>query len=222
MKPLFFALLFTLPLLILSCKSELEQPATASSSGSNTHRFDTCQCSISMGKENAKDYLKADIDGVPMCFEIMPQMNDTFPNMMIWGYITDSTGGRKYYDNLCMLRNAANSNWQLAIFLENTHALTKSYPYQLPRANPEVCEIGELQVNNTQHYSNCAWCTDNTYNYFASFFANGVSLTATSFDNNVFTGTFSGTAKTGSGNYITITNGSFSVHLIVFQSDIHL
>lgn len=222
MKRTIYTLLFMLSLVIISCKGQIDSPASVTIQSYYSNRFDTCNCSVPTGKEGAKDYIKADIDGTPMCFEVMPQMDDTFPNMMKWGYIIDTAGNSKYYDNLDMLRNATNSAWQLAIFLENTHALTKSYPYQLPRSNSEVCEIGELQLNNNEHYASCSWCADNTYNYFASFFAGGVTLTVTSFDNNVFTGTFSGIAKTGSGIAAAVTNGAFSVHLKVFQSDIHL
>lgn len=64
---------------------------------------------------------------------------------------------------------------------ENTHALTKTYPYELPRANPEFCEIGELQLNNLDNYVSCAWCPENSFNYFASFWGNGVKMTVNNF-----------------------------------------
>lgn len=181
--------------------------------------FDSCNCSAVKDKIGNSEYIKATINGIPVCFDQLPSLGDTFPNMLRSGFILRDTGNQ-YYDNVAMIRNAANSHWQAAMFFENTHALTKTYPYQLPRANPEVCEIGELQLNDLDHYVSCTWCPENNYNYDAPFFDNGVKMTVTSFDNNVFEGVFDGTVRTGSGKLATITNGQFRIKLVVYKEDI--
>ena len=170
--------------------------------------FVSCQCTISNETGADRGYIKAIIDGTPVCFDQLPAyMGDTFPNMLKYGLI-----GNLYYDNLYMIRNSPNGDWQAAIFLENTHALTKTYPYQLPRANPEVCEIGELQINNLQPNSNL--------NYAASFYGGGLNLTAMSFQNNVFEGDFGGRLVTRNGKNIFISDGHFRIKLKVFKSDL--
>jgi len=172
-------------------------------------------------KEAESYYIKADIDGVPVCFDVSPGLGDTFPNVLRYGYILRDTG-KQYYDNVSMIRNAKNSRWQAAMFFENTHALKKSYPYELPRANPEFCEIGELQLNSLGNYTSCVWCPENKFNYYAQFWSNGVKITVTGFTNNVFEGSFHGIAKTGSGKTVIITNGKFRMKLVVYKADIKL
>lgn len=181
--------------------------------------FDSCNCSALPGKGLDSQYIRAEINGVPVCFDADPQLGDTFPNMLKYGIILRDTGDQ-YYDNLYMIRNAANSNWQAAMFFENTHALTKTFPYNLPRVNSEVCEIGELQLNNLGHYVSCSWCPENKYNYYGSFVQSGVKMIATNFENNVFEGTFEGTVRTGSGRTAHISNGRFRIRLAVYKSDI--
>src|SRR5687768_7863904 len=107
-------------------------------------QFDTCQCSIDPKGE--EDYISAVIDGVPVCFDISPAgLPDTFANHLRHGFIGRDTGD-EYFDNVYMIRNSTDGKWQLGIFLENTHALKREYPYDLPRLNRYYCEIGEVQL----------------------------------------------------------------------------
>lgn len=216
---MYFIFFLFATVLILSCKKEATQEEPRIIEHLFVQEFDSCNCSSLSGKDIDSQYIKATINDVPMCFDVMPATNDTFPNMLKYGTIFRSTGSQ-YYDNLYMLRNARNSHWQAAIFLENSYALTKTYPYSLPRPNPEVCEIGEFQLNDLDNYVSCAWCPENKYNYYASFFSNGVSMVATSFNNNVFEGTFEGNIITGSGKTAHISNGKFRIRLTVYQEDI--
>lgn len=217
-----FAFLALLTLLVVSCKKEAVSVEPGPVNPQQiVKEFDSCNCSPIPGKGADSQYIRAEINGVPICFDLVPAVGDTFPNMLKYGVIMRDTGNQ-YYDNLYMIRNAANSHWQLALFFENTYALTKSYPYYLPRANSEVCEVGELQLNDLDHYVGCAWCPENKYNYFGHFSGYSVSMIVNSFENNVFTGTFQGVVSTGSGKTATITNGSFRIKLVVFQSDIDL
>jgi hypothetical protein len=52
-------------------------------------------------------------------------------------------------------------------------------------------------LNDLNNYVSCAWCPENKYNYYASFVSNGVKMIATSFNDNVFEGTFEGNIRTG-------------------------
>jgi hypothetical protein len=204
--------------LLFACKKDIS-PAAAVPVITSIPEFDSCDCKAGPGKPGEDEYIKATINGVPVCFDQKPAMDDTFPNVLRYGFILRDTG-KQYYDGVAMLREASNSHWQAAIFLENTHALTKTYPYDLPRANPEVCEIGEFQLNNLNHYVSCAWCPENTFNYWAPFFGSFLKMKVTSFNDNVFEGTFEGTANTGSGKSVHITNGQFRIKLILYNSDI--
>ena len=210
----FFGLLLTA--LMFACKKDTSPAAPIKTV---VPEFDSCDCAANSGKPGDSEYIKANINGVPVCFDQMPALGDTFPNVLRYGFILRDTGNQ-YYDNVAMLRNARNSRWQAAIFLENTHALTKTFPYDLPRANPEVCEIGELQLNDLNNYTSCVWCPENTYNYWGQFFESSLKMKVTSFNDNVFEGTFEGTANTGSGKLAHITNGRFRIRLILYNTDI--
>ncbi|HEY5391894.1 MAG TPA: hypothetical protein VIJ57_07260 [Hanamia sp.] len=215
MKTLY--LLYVIGFLLASCKKENIATETPMQQ-QRIKEFDTCNCAANV-KGGNEEYIKAIIDGVPVCFDQMPAITDTFANLLSHGYILRDTGNQ-YYDNVSMIRNAANSNWEFAIYLENTYALSKKYPYNLPRPNSEICEIGEMQINDMSHYISCTWCSENSYNYYAAIFAGGISMTVNSFDNNYFEGTFQGYARTGSGKGVSITNGVFRIRLIVIQSNI--
>ena len=218
MKSSWFLLTMFLLLTMFACKKE-NDPVNIQASQTIAKEFDTCRCSVLNVKGEESQYIKAEINGVPMCFDQSAAVGDTFPNMLKHGFIIRDTGNQ-YYDNLYMIRNAKNSRWQAAMFFENTYALTKKFPYELPRANSEVCEIGEFQLNNLDHYAPCAWCPENAFNYYGPFWGNSLKMTVLSFHDNVFEGVFSGRIRTGSGKTVIITNGRFKIKLVVFKSDI--
>jgi hypothetical protein len=171
-------------------------------------QFEKCDC-YSNSIEAEPEYIKANIDGVPMCFDVIGSYDSNFPNMFKYGTIIRGSE-KTYYDNTIFIRNAKNSPWQLAFFFENTHALTKTYPYNLPRPNPEVCEIGELQLNYNYKtlYSN-------------SFYGDRIKMTVNSFKNNYFEGSFSGyLISKSSSKVVEITNGVFRIKLILENKDI--
>lgn len=201
---------------MISCKEEHIINHTTEK-GEVVNEFAPCECSVFNEVEVDKDYIKAEINGSYLCFDIEPNFSSNFANMLKYGNTTNNT----YYDNLYMIRNTANGIWQIAIFLENTHALTKTYPYNLPRENPEFCEIGEIQLNKLGYYISCSYCPENKYNYIAPFFGSGMKLTATSFQNNVFKGVFSGIVKTGNGKSAVIKNGEFRIRLKLENTDIN-
>lgn len=184
-------------------------------------QFDTCACSTNTKITN--DYISAVIDGVPVCFDAFPAgLPDTFPNHMRYGYIGRDTGD-EYFDNVNMIRNSADSKWQLGIFLENTHALKRSFPYDLPRPDSYYCEIGQLQLISQEHFIHCFDCaSSNGYSYYSQFFRTYMKMTVTSFDNNIFEGIFSGTAYSSMAKPVTITNGKFRIKLDVYQQYIEL
>jgi hypothetical protein len=214
MKLLYFC--FIIGFLLASCKKE---SITDQNDPVQKKDFDTCNCTVQAKSSDNATYIKANIDGVPVCFDQMPPINDTLANILTHGYILRDTGNQ-YYDNVSMIRMARNTNWMFAIYLENTYALSKTYPYKLPRLNPEICEIGEMQINNLGHYVSCTVCSANTWNYYAPIYAGGISMTVNSFDNDYFEGTFQGYMQTGSGKEVHISNGVFKIKLIVTETNI--
>ena len=70
------------------------------------------------------------------------------------------------------------------------------------------------------NYVSCAWCPENKFNYLAPFATNGMMMTALSFNNGFFEGTFDGNARTGDGKIIKVTNGKFRIKLAVYRIDI--
>lgn len=203
---LIFSLFCALFIIICCKKSDKEQSSLAIQTKVET-RFQKCDCALN-SIEYEPEYIKAELNGIAMCFDVAPNFDSNFANMFKYGTLY-RYNEVIYYDNTHLIRNAKNSPWQLAIFLENTHALTKTYPYNLPRANPEVCEIGEFQIN---------------YNYGTQFsnpfFGNGMKLTVTSFNNHFFEGTFSGVASSKTGEAIKVTNGKFRIKLALEKRDI--
>jgi hypothetical protein len=202
-------------LIIISCnkKSLSDEDSLQAKS-----EFDPCPCAAST-KNDVDEYIKAELNGVSICFDQNAYLGDTFPNMLQYGYILRDTG-RQYYDNLYMIRNAANSSWQFALYFENTHALTKVYPYQLPRDNPEYCEIGSIQINDLTNYIGCSWCPENKFNYYGMFVPHELNLVVEKFQDDIFEGRFEGIARTGSGKRVTIKNGRFRIKLKVYQRDL--
>lgn len=216
MKRLLIALTFIIGAFAACKKEEAATPASTA-----RKLFQPCECQPSGGKEEDAEYIKAELDGVSICFDVKPNLGDTFPNMLKYGYILRDAGDQ-YYDNLHMIRDDRHSEWQAAMFFENTHAFTKTYPYNLPRPDPEVCEIGGLQINNRYAPRRCYECPENDAHFSAQFFGNGVRMTVTSFTGNVFEGVFSGTVRNGTGRSVAVTNDKFRIKLVVYRSDIRL
>ena len=215
-------ILITLLLVVFSsCKKNSESLETSRPEDPYKGEFITCNCSEGTSKNEIAEYLKAEINGISVCADIKPNIQGDFANMLTYGTIIRNTG-KTYYDNLAMIRNTKDGKFMMAIFLENTHAFTKQYPYELPRANPEVCEIGELQLMNYRQITNnmCNFCSDNKWHYYASFFENGLKLYVDKFENDIFEGHFSGVIRTGSGRTATVKNGSFRIKLTIVQKDI--
>lgn len=191
-------LFFALTTLFFACRKTEDAPLT-----DGLNRFEACACSDTSSKGIEADYLSAVIDGIPICFDVPPPgMIDTFPNFLKHGYIKRDTGDQ-YFDNLYMIRSSHDGKWQLGIFLENTHALERDYPYTLPRPNKYICEIGEFQLLNLEHFN---------YDLYGPIYDNAMKLTVTSFRNNIFEGSFSGTLNT-----FKVTNGKFRIRLIVLE-----
>lgn len=184
--------------------------------------FLPCNCGTGDAESSIGDFLKAEINGIPMCADLPGNFSEpSFGNMLIHGSII-RPDGKQYYDNLYMIRYTRDRKFMFGIFLENTHALTKQYPYELPRINPEVCEIGEFQLENQHHLTNdmCAFCPTNTWHYLGQFYDMGLKLTVENYENKIFSGKFSGTIRTGSGRLAKVTNGQFRIHLTEIERDV--
>jgi hypothetical protein len=184
--------------------------------------FTTCNCSeAEPGKMMPDEYLKGNINGVAICADIKGGFQDSFDNMFTYGTIKRSTGDT-YYDNLYMIRYTKDGKFMMAIFMENTHLLTKQFPYQLPRTNPEFCEIGEFQLRNQLKITPnmCSFCPENKWHYSGSFAQSQLKFTAEKFDNGFFEGRFEGSIYTGSGKYAAVKDGKFRIKLTMIQRDI--
>ena len=183
--------------------------------------FLPCNCQQEIKENVVSEYIKAEINGISVCADMKGNFGGPYDNILSHGNIIRSTGST-YYDNLAMIRYTQDSKFMMAIFLENSHALTKIYPYELPRPNPEVCEIGELQIQNQQKTTAnmCSWCTTNDWHYYGSFFGNAVKLIVDKYENGFFEGHFSGNTRTGSGRIAIIKNGSFRIKLTERKADI--
>ena len=181
--------------------------------------FKSCDCETNEKEASSSEYIKADIENIPVCFDVRPNMNDTFPNMLTYGALLRRGG--EYHDNLHMIRNLKNGPWQAAIFLENSYALINSYPYTIPGPDPATTAMGELQINNLNNYVSCFACPENKYNFLGRMSEYGVKMKVTSFKDNFFEGTFEGTVHNGNGQKINIKNGQFRIKLVVYKADIN-
>lgn len=183
--------------------------------------FNTCDCTIPAGKTAPEEYIKAIVNGVQLCADVKRGFTDDFDNKLNYGVIKRATGDT-YYDNVAMIRYTKDGRFMLAIFMENTHLLTKQFPYLLPRPNPEVCEIGELQIQNEQKVTPnmCQFCPDNYWHYMGSFSYGQLKYTADKFENGYLEGHFEGVIRTGSGKYANVTEGKFRIRLTVHNSDV--
>ena len=121
-----------------------------------------------------------------------------------------------------MIRYTKDGKSMMGIFMENTHLLTKQFPYQLPRPDPEFCEIGELQLQNQVKITPnmCFFCPENNWHYHGSFFGSQLKFTADKFDGAFFEGRFEGSIYTGSGRYATVKDGKFRIRIAMIQKDI--
>jgi hypothetical protein len=175
--------------------------------------FTTCNCSIPQGKTAPEEYIKANIDGVQLCADVKGNHQEPFCNMLNYGLIKTSTGDT-YYDNLYMIRYSKDGRFLFGIFMENTHLLTKQFPYELPRNNPEICEIGNLELGNLQQVTTYNWY------YYGPFVTNKLKFIGDKFENGFFEGRFEGVIYTESGRRATVKDGKFRIRLTVTQRDI--
>lgn len=206
MKKIYFVTIAICALLI-SCKEESVEPEMVVCPLESI--FPACECDVdTLGAQS--EYIKAEIDGVPMCFDVVPNFQNDFGNMFLYGNIIKNNES-VYYDNTHLIRNTKNSLWQIAFYLENTHALTKTYPYQLPRQNPEVCEIGELQLNG------------GGISFSNPFALNKMQLQVNGFKDGYFEGVFSGIARAADGlNSVQIREGKFRIKLTQINRDLNV
>lgn len=179
-----------------------------------------CNCAESSGKAGISEFIKAEFNGVPICADLKIGL-DTFSNMLVYGKMIKNND-TLYYDNLYMLRYTRDKKFMLALFMENSHLLTKIFPYQLPRVNSEISEKGEFQLQNqeklTQHM--CYFCTWNDWHYWGLFWENNLHFIADKYENGIFYGRFEGKINTGSGRSIIVKNGSFQIKLIAFEKNV--
>jgi len=205
-------------LIIVGCEKK-DAVETAGSVTVAETKFEPCDCQTNEEGGSSSEYIKADIENNSVCFDVRPNFNDTFPNMLTYGALLRRGG--EYHDNLHMIRNSKNSALQAAIFLENSRALTNSYPYTIPGSNPENTAMGELQLNNLDNYVSCFTCPENKFNFLGKMSTTGVKMTVYSFKDNFFEGTFEGIAINGIGQRINIKNGQFRIRLTVYKADIN-
>jgi len=203
---------------LISCKKDRARENAAPSD------FTTCNCSLKNdegGAAGAGEYLKANIIGVQVCADIKGNFGNSFDNMFMYGLIKRPSGDT-YYDNVHMIRYTSDGKYMMAIFMENTHLLTKKFPYELPRSNPEFCEIGSFQLENQQKITPnmCSTCPDNYWHYYGSFFPTQLRFTADKFENGFFEGRFEGTISTGSGKNAMVRDGRFRIRLAMINSDV--
>lgn len=212
---MFFTFLFT------ACKKESDPGNVPEQNNLYKNEFATCNCSENKNNETNAEYLKALINGVTVCADLKGNFVESFDNMLTYGILKRSTGDT-YYDNLYMIRYTKDGKFMIGIFMENTHLLTKRFPYELPRANPEVCEIGELQLINQEQITNnmCLFCSWSNWHYYGQFFGSQLKFTADKFENGFFEGRFEGTMTTGSGRIASIKNGQFRIKLTLIQKEI--
>ncbi len=182
-----------------------------------------CDCAEPLGKVGGvREFIKAEFNGVPICADLKGTQ-DTFPNMLKHGKLIKNND-TLYYDNLYMIRYTRDSKFMLALFMENSHLLTKTFPYQLPRANAEISEKGEFQLQNQERLTQnmCQFCTWNDWHYWGLFWENNLHFIADKYENGIFYGRFEGQINTGSGRSIIVKNGSFQIRLIAFERNLVL
>lgn len=186
--------------------------------------FIPCDCQPLGTKEEAsREYIKFVINNVPICADLKVNYTEFYDNRLLYGNLINGSNVT-YYDNLNMIRYTGDWRFSVAIHLTNTHALTKTYPYELPRPNSEYCEIGELQIGNKQKLTPdmCNWCSTNDWHYYAPFYYTGLKLVVDKYENGYFEGHFSGITKTGSGRAGIIKDGSFRIKLTEIKRDVIL
>jgi hypothetical protein len=186
------------------------------------NEFTACNCQpLSTKDEASREYIKFIINDVPICFDLKGNFTESFDNMLTYGRVIrgDSVS---YYDNLYMIRYSGDGKFSAGIFMQNTHALTKKYPYELPRSNSEYCEIADLQITNLQKITShmCYQCSNSDWHYYAPFFGSALKLIVDKYENGYFEGHFSGLTKTGSGRPGIIKDGSFRIKLTEIKRDV--
>ncbi|GAB5525057.1 MAG: hypothetical protein Roseis2KO_29290 [Roseivirga sp.] len=103
--------------------------------------------------------------------------------------------------NLMMLREG--EEYEAYIFVQSSQLNTSSFPKTISGDLPSV----ELQLINTVDIQNPQFGANDDVNYVGSSHLNQMSITMTSFDDNVLSATFSGTIETKTGKSIDVENG---------------
>ena len=154
-------------------------------------------------------FIQGTFNGKKICMSPNPGPLDTFFNAY---YLNDKIE----LDQLNLIRSNSEGSAEMQIYLGMSKMQTRPIPYILPHENLMKCEFTQFQFYDKWHRHGTENDQYDDYTYQAST-NTGMTLTVTSFTDNVIEGTFSGSLTTNTGKKMTVSNGSFKIKIFIIK-----
>lgn len=159
--------------------------------------------------DSSKYYISGEFDNYPI------YCSSTFENY----YPDNATVLNAYYfnniglDNIHVVRQDHLQNIFIALYFSNTKMYNRTFPYNLPHPNLDLCESVQMELINRKKLGTTAQNAPNDDFSFQAHSNTGLKVTVNSLKDDIIEGVFSGNLKTNTGSIITAKNGKFRVRL---------
>jgi hypothetical protein len=121
-------------------------------------------------------------------------------------------------DNIHLVRQNHDRSAMLAIYFDKAKIYTRQFPYNLPRANLDICEAAQIELINMKKLGTTGQGAPNDDFSFWGHTNTSIKVQVTHFADNIMQGTFEGSLTTKTGSTIVVKNGSFRIKIIVVNS----
>lgn len=121
-------------------------------------------------------------------------------------------------DNIHLIRENNEMSVMIAIYFDKAKIFTRQFPYNLPRANLDICEAAQMELINMKKLGTVGQGSPNDDFSFWGHTNTSIKVQVISFENNIMQGTFEGSLTTKTGSTIQVKNGKFRIKIIVVNS----
>jgi hypothetical protein len=121
-------------------------------------------------------------------------------------------------DNIHLIRENNEMSVMIAIYFDKAKIFTRQFPYDLPRANLDICEAAQMELINMKKLGTTGQGSPTDDFSFWGHTNSSIKVQVTSFVDNIMEGTFEGTLTTKTGSTIIAKNGKFRIKIIIVNT----
>lgn len=121
-------------------------------------------------------------------------------------------------DNIHLIRKNNEMSVMIAIYFDKAKIFTRQFPYNLPRANLDLCESVQMELINMKKLGTVGQGSLNDDFSFWGHTNSSIKVQVTSFANNIMQGAFEGSITTKTGSTILVKNGKFRIKIMVVNT----